>query len=166
MSREFIIESHEVIITDPCYDLDSSKVVDVLPGVYIADVKYVNGVISELSITHTNHNVDSELELLSEDIGVDSGQCGFFDTKYYREDDYYINIERINPDHIICADMPFYSACCDRTIGKVRWGTIPFGAVSSSGYGDGCYFAYGAKNNDNLFTYLKLVFVIEHEEEG
>jgi hypothetical protein len=59
----------------------------------------------------------------SNDIGVDSGQAGFFDAEFYIGGD----------------DQKFYDQVCDLTLNGDNAGVIAFGAVSSSGWGDGCY---------------------------
>ena len=67
---EVNIESDQVIIIDPCYDKDNhfSEIVDILPGLYIANIKKTDNRISELIITHSDYyNVadETKLELIS-----------------------------------------------------------------------------------------------------
>ena len=162
-TAEFEIESNQIVISDPCYKLPvtCSKVVNILPGTYIASVRYSDRHIAKLSITHKDWvgKITDQPELISDNIGVDSGQCGFFDAKYYRQDSYYRDVERISKNEPIKRDETFYSICCDRVSTKKRWGVIPHGVVSSSGFGDWTYCAHGNKLSDGNYVRLELTFI-------
>jgi hypothetical protein len=73
-------------------------------------------------------------------VGVDSGQAGIFDASNYRNDNVIVGM----PENAhICGKLDkFYGACCDVTLGDVGAGVIPFGFVSSSGWGDGGYESF------------------------
>lgn len=172
-----IFESGEIIVTDPCYDFSDcgsqtyQKIIKLEPGKYKIRVSTSqDNRISELEILKADiDSCASTLweELLSDKIGVDSGQCGFFDTKYYKENGYYTNLDRVSST-IICENDPFYSICCDRTLSDKQWGTIPYGVVSSSGYGDGQYSLYGLyskTNNDTKTLHGAVLIFIDGEEE-
>lgn len=61
---------------------------------------------------------------------VESGQIGIFDNKSYRDNNIVANESRMS-DKVVCEDDPWYSLCCDRSLSKDRWGTVPNGCVSS-----------------------------------
>ena len=78
---------HKAIVTDPCYTLDTwctYIVNNVLPGEYKTSVKLVDGGswgkrVSELSAIHSEYiTTPLEWELVSDNIGVDSGKCGIY----------------------------------------------------------------------------------------
>ena len=105
-------------------------------------------------------------EILEFTGGVDSGQFGYFDHDEYRNDNIVQGVERVTPDDVICDDEPWYSICCDRTLSKDKWGEIPFGIVSSSGYGDGSYPTYGIKDVDGKeWVGFVTLFIWDDDEE-
>lgn len=93
------------------------------------------------------------------DVGVDSGQAGFFDLAAYTEA--YSKPEKRDE---------FYSQVCGLTLSEEHWGVTPFGAVSSSGYGDGgynCYVVRRATPNSDVAEIVAacIVFIDASEEE-
>lgn len=95
------------------------------------------------------------------DVGVDSGQAGFFDVASFKKDstvpkefdgceEYGNNGEP--GDH-------WYDMCCNVTNdGEVHAGIIPDGVVSSSGFGDGGYRCYKKKEKGGAIT-IRIVFI-------
>lgn len=101
-------------------------------------------------------------------VGVDSGQMSIFDKKFYRDDkeaegrqtDQYADSEAVQivrrhenkePKKMEKGEL-FYGACGCLTLSPPLFdntlslgGTLPHGAVSHSGYGDGGYNVYVAK---------------------
>ena len=82
--------SDRIIVSDPCYDYSTwcqSVLDNVLAGNYKCFVKSVktewDDRIGELIIYNENYS-DYPMELISCDIGVDSGQAGFFDYEYFK----------------------------------------------------------------------------------
>ena len=148
---DFEVESGSLRISDPCYDknldpMHATLLSKVANGSWKAEVIYTDegswgtrcaGLICQLASIPTVTHKDTGWEYRT-DISVDSGQAGIFDEKYYKRDDVVIGLERVH-DEIICEDDPWYSFNCDRTLAKKSAGVIPYGAVSSSGYGDGRY---------------------------
>ena len=96
---------------------------------------------------------------ISSEIGVDSGQAGVFDSKFYKDDKSIEGVERSGESEIICEDEPWYSICCDKTLGEQGWGTIPYGAISRSGYGDGGYDAFKCLNSKREVVGIRIVFI-------
>ncbi len=87
----------KVRISDPCYDPDTwcaGEVENVLPGLWDClyedysseDPKWGRDQrIAGVMIRHQDYPDAVADELLDATFGVDSGQCGFFDAKYYRD---------------------------------------------------------------------------------
>ena len=44
-------------------------------------------------------------------------------------------------------------------------GVLEYGVVSSSGYGDGSYTAYVARNDNNQVIAVRIVFLSKYDEE-
>ena len=77
--------------------------------------------------------------MLDANVNVDSGQAGFFDLDFYQDDD---AVDRSSIAHDFSGwdrVTDFYKTCCDLTQSDQKAGTIPYGVVSSSGYGNGLY---------------------------
>lgn len=95
------------------------------------------------------------------DVGVDSGQCGFFDEDRYPEGE--------------CGEYgdtsTFYGRACEQTLSESKdhpgGGIVtddknsPMGAVSSSGYGDGSYRCYTLRNDDGELIAAQVDFLFE-----
>ena len=54
----------------------------------------------------------------------------------------------------------FYDICCNRTI-KTNYnaGSMKYGCVSSSGFGDGSYVCYTIHNNDGEVIGIRIQFI-------
>lgn len=164
-----IVLNNEVYITDPCYDTDTwcqKLLTDVSPGKYkcfvvVTDEGEWGNRVSEL------HAVKEEMfdkygsldkipygtEPLNCVIGVDSGQCGFFDAKYYEEH---------QPDDDYNNTNSWYRKVCELSNNA---GTVDgLGVVAESGYGDGGYPLFVAKENGQVLA-MKVVFIGFEEEE-
>jgi hypothetical protein len=178
MEKKFEIKSGKIVLSDPSYTLGTrgQGVVDkVKNGEWVADVEFVvawGKRISTLTAHHKNFPASSDEiqeygKLLTFDGGVDSGQFGYFDFDGYRKDETIKDIERVcnSNEHIICANEPWYSICCDRTLGKEQWGVIPLGVISTSGYGDGSYSTFGIKNDDGEYVGFTTIFINFKERE-
>jgi hypothetical protein len=130
---QFQCESGVLRITDPCYSKGTrcaGTVANCRQGNWIAEVDRRwcgawGSRISRLTVTHELGGVGADEEA-GFDVGVDSGQAGVFDDRHYPHD----------PD-----DSSFYDDCCRLTLSRPECGALPFGVVSSSGYGDGGYAA-------------------------
>jgi hypothetical protein len=175
---EIEIESGEVRVTDPCYDLETwcaGTVKNVAKGKWYAYVKFKD--VGSWGTRHSQLWIVKEKELLNKSIeimhhfgicvGVDSGQAGFFDVKYFKDDsDPYLNFKRESNDVIGDCKEPgdhFYSMMCDLTLRRpIGAGTYKHGAVSSSGLGDGSYDAFGYKRGDE-WEVLMIDFGLEYD---
>lgn len=169
---QITIKSGKVFISDPCYELDTwctGTVENMKNGVYncyahMIDERSWGMRVGEISMVH----VDTELphnplwEELDADIGVDSGQCGFFDHEFYMHvggaaDDFKFD------------DGSFYAKACAITLGAAGHGVFDeYAFVSSSGYGDGSYQAYThrtLKDDSEQIDAVKLVFIGDETDE-
>lgn len=175
--KQFEIKSGKLVLSDPCYDLGTwcQGIVDgVKKGKWVGDVEYIDSFghrVAKLWAYHEDYPMSGDDikgygEILEFTGGVDSGQFGYFDHEEYRNDNIVQGVERVTPDDVICDDEPWYSICCDRTLSKDKWGEIPFGIVSSSGYGDGSYPTYGIKDVDGKeWVGFVTLFIWDDDEE-
>ena len=158
-------ETTRMRVSDPCYDKETwcaGTIENVRPGVYEAVVGQSDeggwGVrVAELSIRHEDAGRNRiEWHESDIDVGVDSGQAGVFDDKYFKcdseADGYKHECDKI------CADEAFYSMCCDLTIRPQQAGVLPHGCVSSSGYGDGSYVCQVGEQDGEVVA-LRIIFI-------
>jgi hypothetical protein len=153
----FEIKSGSVYVTDPCYEIDTwcqGKVDDVLNGTWVSEADISNAAgwgnrVHILRVYHKEHGDDySNLQEEKFEVGVDSGQAGFFDADLYpgKDDD-------------------FYDEVCNLTLSDKQGGCISFGTASSSGFGDGGYSCYTGKNKDGKVVYMEIVFIGDDDVE-
>ncbi len=171
---EFNVVSGKLVISDPCYRRGTwcmGELQNVKNGKWAARVELTDdeGRVAELVAYHSEDGslgYLSSLEPADFSVGVDSGQAGIFDGNHFRNDNDTVGYKLINPDQQICEEDPWYSMCCDMTLhSECRAGTIPFGVVSSSGYGDGGYECKFGRDAAGQINYISIVFIEEEEEE-
>lgn len=115
--------------------------------------------MAELVVRHADHAGAEPNKLTGIDAGVDSGQCGFFDAAKY--------LQHQGGEY---GDLStFYGQACAATAtegGNCSGGGIVmgFGAVSSSGYGDGSYEVY-VYEVDGLAVAARVVFISDEEAD-
>ncbi len=157
---------NKVMVSDPCYGLNTwcqGVVENVLPGIYDCEVEYSDegawGVrVAAIEVTHQDCGI-YRFEMADFEVGVDSGQAGIFDYEYYAK------------YHTDCTERPhvdddWYDRVCDITLAKESAGIIDeFGFVSSSGYGDGGYDCWIARNRDGYIVAIRIEYITEEEEE-
>lgn len=153
---------NKVMVSDPCYEMNTwcQGVVDnVMPGIYNCSVVYSDegdwGVrVAEIEVMHQ----DARRYILSAAdfvVGVDSGQAGIFDYEYYA---------KYHTEHDV--DDNWYDRVGNITLSDESAGIIDDnGLVSSSGFGDGTYGCYLAKDSDGCVVGLKVVYLYEEEDE-
>lgn len=171
--------TNKMIISDPCYDppapakkntlslLNLEKKVKkgkwntFLQRIKIGKKHYRN---SQFAVLHQDLKHMNPLDLEWIDRGnyicVDSGQAGFFDKKYFGDDN---NCHNMSMSKYIVGNS-WYSMCCSKTDNKDCAGIIPNGAVSSTGWGDGAYKLYIHKNDEGKTVGLLLVFILEDSD--
>jgi len=165
----FEVKGDSLMVSDPCYSRGTPchGVVDnVLPGKWTAKlgmeshVRWDNRCVAELEVVHKSFRGDKNYQLTNIMVGVDSGQAGIFDNLVYPEGD-RSKATKYGRD-------AFYVACCNTTRNKPYGGVVDGGAVSLSGYGDGLYSAYTAKDGSGKVVAVKIVFIDEEalDEEG
>ena len=145
----------KIIVADPCYDygkLGTLALDNVLSGKYIATAEVVNNRIASLSISHSNFKNDI---LESENVGyiaVDSGQAGFFDLDFFRN----------NHGGELGDLNSFYGLACAITLSPKQAGVIKKrGVVSSSGFGDGCYDVFVSRDECGKIVAASIFFIEE-----
>lgn len=177
----FEVKSGKMIFSDPGYDGDDGlgeNISKVPKGTWNSFVikegdrcAYLLAFYDKFKVSVKNAEDILELNWKDEEnalmLGVDSGQLGFFDLKYYKDDKIVKNVKRIY-NKIICGDEPWYSICCDRSLSEMGAGTIPYGVVSESGFGDGAYplsFLYNKKQIVGIMVNF-LIFDNEENEDN
>ena len=163
------VKDGRITVTDPCYEVGTwcQGEVAVKNGFYnayavITDEKAWGTRVAELIIVKDgvdDFDLFSPLDLDFE-VGVDSGQAGFFNTDYYEKnqpDDEWEKADGIS----------WYRRVCNITLSEDSCGTIDGeGVVSESGYGDGGYRCYPAYENDTEeIVGLRLVFIEDYDED-
>jgi hypothetical protein len=162
---KFNVESNKIRVSDPGYDKDiwcnfTTKAKNGEWKCYASHLD-LDGWGHRIGSIIAEHNKPGKIyKIVTHTIGVDSGQAGIFDDKYYKDNDIIKNTKRIH-NQSICEDEPWYSICCDRTLSKNQWGTIPYGVVSSSGLGDGCYETKVYLNKKNEAVKIEINFFSE-----
>lgn len=164
----FEITSGRIRVTDPCYTKDtwcSGVLENCLTGTWEAS-KVIHGDdltggwgdrIAELHICHESHLGSECYEKTDVDVGVDSGQAGFFDDEMYPEGDTgeYGDVNT------------FYGRVCEGTFKEKHLGiaNVGFGVATSSGFGDGGYDCFIHRDIDGNIVAAKIVFISEDEYE-
>ena len=143
-----------VRISDPCYDMDTwcaGSLENVLPGTYNCFVqKTGEGRVAGIKIVHEEYDPEEYEpdELQNIDVGVDSGECGIYDEEYFAKN---------------CKDQDWYEST------YVLRDGMPLddkAFISSSGYGDGSYECFVARNSEDKIVAIKIVFIdFEDDEE-
>lgn len=169
----FEVETDELIISDPCYDQGTwcmGALSPVKTGTWLALVQRGDYVgwgerICKLVAVHQDHPIGDapEFRMSPIDVGVDSGQAGIFDERYYKNDEAIDDEDK--GDYPWDCDGEFYSACGSHTLSKKGAGCLKHGAVASSGVGDGSYNCYAAAV-DGLIVGVALDFLVGPEHAG
>lgn len=163
----------EVYATDPAYTPDlwcCNLIKGFKPGSYqpYAAIEPEEDRVAELVIYHESHDrrlVKERLDWMeAAEIAVDSGQAGFFEKSFYIEGK---KTDEANENKSFDELTGFYKDCCDITIGEDPYGVLEnhLGIVSASGYGDGCYPLYVAKDSAGKIVAAKIVFIDTHDED-
>lgn len=170
-----------LLVSDPCAKL-GSKCQGVLSNAIVGDWAAFaieeDNVIAALFTMHKNAeklpNISSFASGLSRiakapfTVAVDSGQAGIFDKRFYHDSEVFNGKESMFEKDVkrqyalqgepAEQDLRWYGHCCDITMSAYVGGVIPFGAVVSSGYGDGCYDCYYHMNEREQVDIAILMF--------
>ena len=159
----FEVSSGALRVTDPCYDMDArgaGTLENVVNGIWDAHIdEDVNRsfvlYICLSSNSNSTLNID---ELANFDVDVDSGQAGFYDLEYFKNN-HGGEYDDLNS---------FYGQCCSVTYSpddkEQIAGVHSFGVTSSSGFGDGSYRCFVERNENEQIIAAKIVFVSYDEE--
>lgn len=161
---QFKVVSNSVEVTDPCYEPGEGIILEnVVNGNYVVFTNIVdkgdwghrNAELYALNKQYMdNHKVDVDSmdtldwEPQADYFGVDSGQGGIFDIKNYPGGENEV----------------FYDKCCNITLTGLGAGSLEFGAVSSSGYGDGGYHVELLFEGVNIIG-IKIVFINIYDDD-
>ena len=151
-----------IIVTDPCYNYNEGQIIEnALPGEWIANIVVSDerewGMrVAELIAMNVDSSFnDYEWNKSDIEVGVDSGQAGIFDSFMYPRGDTGDFDDKNS----------FYGKVCDLTLKTPKSaGVLSYGAVSSSGYGDGGYDLYTVTQNGKVVA-AKIVFISDWDEE-
>lgn len=168
----FEVVSGKIMVSDPCYEIGTwcqGTLKNVRAGIWkgyilVSDEGDWGHRVSELIAMCDGSDGSRWMPETGFQVGVDSGQAGIFDVTYYRDESVVLDVERIS-EEIINPDDPWYSICCDRTLSDNSAGVIPFGVVSSSGFGDGSYRCYTTKDESGVTVGIRIVFIDDEEAD-
>ena len=152
----FEVTSNVLVVSDPSYEPGTwcmGQILDAQLGTWTAQIGICHTEISSERVAYLAafHEDCPSLDLLDRheadfEVGVDSGQAGIFDKAHYQ--DQSIEFEVPSP---LCNEH-WYNVCCHQTLNTEHGaGVIPYGVVSSSGYGDGgytCHYFTTGKGED------------------
>lgn len=168
----FDVTGTKIRVSDPCYEPGTwcaGEINNIKPGKWEAAVVRSDegpwGIRNAVLIArHTDGGPaffseavpDRTWGLLTIDVGVDSGQAGIYDAAHYQDDTVCAG-QKTEPNY----GSPWYNVNCDCTMSGIGAGVIPYGVVSSSGYGDGSYAAYCHYGADRHIDGVCIVFIEE-----
>lgn len=143
----FEVTQPELIVSDPCYAPGiwcMGTILNAQPGIWETEIGFFHegkrdAAVAYLAAFHLQCPPKDQLIAQEElfEVGVDSGQAGVFDKPFYRAG---AGADQTPSEDALEA---WYTCCCNQTLHTSHQaGTIPHGAVSSSGYGDGGYVCY------------------------
>ncbi len=153
--------NEQVVISDPCYELGvwcQIALDNVLEGNYrcflnIADMGKFGKRVASMEVINLDHIDDKKRTYYPEDIpiGVDSGTAGIWDYISYKS------------SHTNKVDEQWY----DRVVMSLsEYGDTVNGNsfVATSGFGDGSYLCWVAKNEDNKIIAIEIEFIGDEED--
>lgn len=160
----FEVSSGQLVVADPCYELDANTVImglleSVMDGTWASEVEKVeipdwgeaNAKLTAYHISAAEQGAFLEWIKCPFVAGVDSGQAGIFDKQKFR-----INDVDTSSDS---TDTAWYYTCCDITESGEEAGVLDGGVVSRTGMGDGAYGVYKAVNQQEQVVAVKIVFI-------
>lgn len=166
----FEIESGKMIVSDPCYEIDlwcCNTIERVRCGTWLAeaDVRDEGEWGSRIAVLRAQTVMQPkklpEPEVAPFEVGVDSAQAGLFDALHYRNSNMIRRLTGVESDD---PDL-WYAHCCEITLSRLQAGVIPYGAVSSSGYGDGAYECRIYRDQAGEAFRVEIIFIGDEDEE-
>ncbi len=189
---EFEVKSGKLRATDPCYDLKTWCAGDFkarngrwTAGAVRAKAAPMDERVMYLGAAAPGTSLERLMEMAQEpgilqdsgiDVGVDSGQCGLFDSAAFAapgDEDALKVIVDGHPDQKFMEGLQrgrdnglFYAACCALTCADgLNAGIVPSGCVSESGFGDGSYRCVLLLENGEAVGAVLVYEDAEEEEE-
>lgn len=152
--------SGDVLVADPCYEGETGIRLKIKPSEYNISVIKSDGLNGAILATAKGTSIsESSWEKYEEDdIPVDSGQAGIFDWDTFNTDKVVDSLENLpfEEPNAISKFYPFVSGLTLNT--DEGAGCYSKGCISSTGYGDGCYDLYLAKEDDIIIG-IMIVFI-------
>jgi hypothetical protein len=182
MSKNFKIESGEMVLSDPSYQIPTwnQGIVKVANGLWETDIERIDSFGDRIARLWA-YNLDAAINdpkiihRIEEGNGspipfsaeVDSGQFGFFDRVHYRNDESSKELPKrdFGDDWDSQDGDSWYRACCELKHSEDSWGVLPFGVVSKSGHGDGTYSVVGIKNSNSEYIAIGITFISENDSD-
>ena len=150
---EFTLTSGDLIAQDPCFKQKKPKNIirNCAVGTWEAMVGYEEDMPMALAVHAVGTPTAALKALMTAScsryfkphsiVDVEAGQAGFYDAAHFF-DDSVIDPGTFTHDFSDWDHPIWYLANCDKDLSADMAGVIPYGAVSSSGYGDGGYQCY------------------------
>lgn len=149
-----------VRVSDPCYGTGvwcSGEIANVFAGQYIPTVNMSNeGMwgyrVTSIQVVHSDFE-DKDLsfnERVKFEVGVDSGMAGIYDADYYEQ---YHSEKEHNSEWYsrVCVEVDPYCTKDNKCV------------ISSSGFGDGSYNCYVAKNSVGQVVGILIEFITDDD---
>jgi hypothetical protein len=164
----FTVEAGELIVTDPCYQVDEDLQIilsNVKNGKWTASISYTDEeVVESLFVYCGEKKPNGKWHECQKAISVDSAQAGIFDRKVFgRDESIQYEVKNIYDIKINEGGLKYYVACCDVVASDAQGGVVPGGAVAMSGYGDGMYEVNVKYNSSKEVVGVKIDFGEEEE---
>lgn len=164
--------SGKMRVSDPCYkpDVWCCGTLNTRPGTWEAAVMVMDNEmtggwgkrVAVLAAKHEECIIPLDTQTVNEssdksrvlspwkiadfEVGVDSGQAGFFDDANF--------VSRNGGE-----DEYWYDRMCSITLSSVSAGVVEDGAVSSTGFGDGGYPCIYRAGTDGLVDFVYIIFI-------
>lgn len=161
----------KVMVSDPCYKLNTwcqGVLENVKSGIWEAYLKMIDtgmwGIrVAELIAISSEHH-EKYLTIMDEhqefEVGVDSGCAGIFDYDYYAK---YHTEEEINENWYTTTIHKQFFPTHDSSGWENSIFTDSEGIASMTGYGDGGYDCYVARNTEGEIVGIRIVYINEEE---
>jgi hypothetical protein len=175
MGKTFEIKSGKMVVSDPCYTTNpptwcQTILENVKNGTWVASVEIKDfGGWGErvhwLYATHTSNERGVKSEIGN--LGVDSGQLGFFDSEFYRNDDMATDLPKsdFGENYDRESGDSWYRSVCNLTLSDEQWGVMSMGVVSTSGIGDSSYYGEVERNEMGEVVSIIVYFLSDEDDE-
>lgn len=161
----------KVMVSDPCYKLNTwcqGVLENVKSGIWEAYLKMSDkgtwGIrVAELITVNSEHYKEHPIimdEHQEFEVGVDSGTAGIFDYDYYCK---YHNENTIDEDWYDTQIHHQFFPSYDSSDWQKSIFTEFNGVASMTGYGDGGYDCYVARNEEGEIVGIRIIYINEEE---